>query len=343
LTDAIDLIEVGGRGGVYQHTLAVARVLQDQGLKVRVITATDPELLEDDLRIERVLDWSRDARSLRSSRIVWSFFARVLPSAIRGSRDVWVQGSFKPPLTLLLLALLRCVGKRTTYSPHNLFERHGGVIATAASAICLRLASQVAVYNSVDRKECGRRRITVVQIPLIMHVAQLNETAVAKWEAVVEVSGTRVCSVGQIRSDKNLDMLLGAAGDSGTPILVAGEDAGGLGELEKAAHPTSLIFPGYLTFDDFAAILYVVGTVALPYTVASQSGVAVVARAYGCHILGTGVGGLGDQVDEIVPDLDRSTWASALASQPDRTRVGQPLPRAYPATEDEAREILRLF
>tara|TARA_R100000365_G_C2747730_1_gene77956 strand:+ start:5062 stop:5361 length:300 start_codon:yes stop_codon:yes gene_type:complete len=92
--------------------------------------------------------------------------------------------------------------------------------------------------------------------------------------------------------------------------------------------------------DDLAAILYVVGVVALPYSVASQSAVAVLARAYGCTTVAYEVGGLASQADITVPTLDLRDWVTALRDVGDRRRLSTEL-ADLPTSDPELARILR--
>ncbi|MHA7239328.1 glycosyltransferase [Arthrobacter sp. TMS1-12-1] len=137
-----------------------------------------------------------------------------------------------------------------------------------------------------------------------------------RWTALIARHGVGVCSVGQIRTDKNLPMLALAASKAGSHVAIMGQDTGGLAdvkaELSLLGLGEDLLFPGYYPIEEMAALVSSCGLVALPYSVASQSGVAALAHAYGAKVIGHRVGGLGEQLDFEVESLDPAIWSKVL-------------------------------
>ena len=341
----IDIVEVGGAGGVYQHSVALSVALKELGLTVRLHTASNPEFTDARVDTMACFDWFRSAGRRRQILIVWYFSVATLPRVFRLRGRVWIQGSFKPFLTLLMIAGIRVRGRRVMFSPHTLFTRHGGSTDQFFLDLCVRLSSTVVVYNSADFDLLSRRRRQAVIAPLLMYTPVVSSEAANHWRQRIRGMGISVCSIGQIRTDKNLPMLVHAAYAAGTPLLIAGADAGGVAELRKVMmdFPDSacVLIEEYLAVEDLAAIAAITGSVALPYSVASSSGVAVLAKAYGARILAYGVGDLASQADVVVQSLNEDDWASALRANCAVSRNEQiPLPQA--ASAAELNQLLKL-
>jgi glycosyltransferase involved in cell wall biosynthesis len=244
---------------------------------------------------------------------------------------------------LWLLLLLRLKGASLLYSPHTLFSRHGGAFESLLFDLCIRVGGKIVVYNEADYAELLRRKIATTLAPLAMYVPPLRPEVVLKWQEYASTHRITVCSVGQLRADKNLPLLVRACAEAGQRVLIAGKDAGALAEVshESALHPgVAHVIEEYLEMDDLAAILYVVGVVALPYSVASQSAVAVLARAFGCTTIAYEVGGLVSQADITIPTLDPGDWAAALRSAGDRRRLSTKQVD-LPGSDPELARILR--
>ncbi|WP_431778330.1 hypothetical protein [Microbacterium aurantiacum] len=332
------IVEVGGNGGVFQHSLAVADVLAESGVDVEFLGASDAEAVPSYAQFTPVFDWHRGKR-LRGLRVIAGFVFHTIPSVARRKGTVWFQGSFRPELVLLAFIVFRALNRRVVFSPHNLFIRHGGWVQARALRACLRLASRVIVYNSADETELRSRSIPVLRLPLIQWAPEPSPSAVAKWRKHVREHDTRVLSIGQIRSDKNIPILIRACEMSRISLLIAGEGAGGAEvEAKEAATRSSarvIVMDEYLSMSDLVALLAVVRLVALPYSLSSQSGVAALAHRYGARTLGYAVGGLVDQVDVKIGSLEPEDWSRALSNELDRRQLEGAL---EPVRQSEDRE-----
>ncbi|WP_081608410.1 glycosyltransferase [Crystallibacter crystallopoietes] len=312
----VHIVEVGGKGGVFQHSLAVALCLVDAGVRVTLHTASDAELSHPRLKICPCFDWMRDAKRLRGPRIAGLYLVKTLPHINRLEGQVWLQGLFKIPLTLLSILLLRNRKDGIVFSPHTLFARHGGRFQQRLLDTCLRLAKRIVVYNSDDYERLSHLGQKVRLAPLLMHTPSVERDKLNYWKARIPNDKPVVCSVGQIRGDKNLDMLVEAAAAAGVHLVIMGPDTGALASVQNKilsySHEVASVFEGYWPLEDMAAVVAVSGAVALPYSVASQSAVAVLGRAYGATVFAYNVGGLAEQADVVIPDLSASSWAKEL-------------------------------
>jgi glycosyltransferase involved in cell wall biosynthesis len=314
--NSLNIVEIGGRGGVYQHSLAVALVLQEEGVHVNLLTASDMEISDDRVNVVECFTWLRSAKRLRSLRIALSFMTRTIPKVALTTGDVWVQGTFKPALTFLMIRVLRLAGRSVIFSPHNLFVREGGKVDRVFLNLSIKAASSVVVYNRNDIETLRRLGINAMLGPLLQYIPEIREETENKWREKIAKLGVLVCSIGQIRTDKNLPMLVRASRLAQAPLLVIGADVGGGAEVLRARDEGDAggcsVFEGYYPLEDLAAVVAIVGTVALPYSVASSSGVAVLAKAYGATVIARSVGGLSGQADVLVDGLGTEDWAEAL-------------------------------
>lgn len=337
---AVSLLEVGGEGGVFQHSVAVADALARSGVEVKLLTNAHREVDPEQASVVEVFDWHR-SRRLRSLRIVSTFLLRTTFQAVRSNRTVWVQGTFKIWLTAYSLLILRLTGRRLLFSPHNLFARSGRRSQKLGLSVCLRLAPHIIVYNRADldllTHAYPRKRVSL--LPLLQYTPQLTEADLSPWREMIRAHGIRVAAIGQIRSDKNLPMLMDACAAANLPLLIAGKSVkAAQREVDAAAvGKPVVVIDRYLGLKEIASLASAVGLIALPYSVASQSGAAVLAKAYGATVVARDVGGLSEQADATVATLDPSDWADALVRQRDnRSLSGEPVqPRAVSTTDVE--------
>lgn len=342
----IQILEVGGRGGVFQHSLAVCIALAEAGHEVTLHTATDPEIEDDRVILCHCFTWRRDQAHFRGAAIALSFLFATVPHLLRQHGIFWVQGLFKSPLTFLLLAVLRLLHRPALFSPHNLFPRYGGRLELLLVGGCFRLAKRVITYNVEDAAKLASMGIDQSRVTLMMYTPIVTEPVISQWREKINQIGAGVCAVGQIRADKNLPMLVEAAAEANVPLLIMGPDTGSAKDVEAciANHPGSSIafYEGFFPLEDLAAVIAITGTVALPYSIASQSGVAVLAKAYGAKVIAYGVGGLKEQADISLNTLSRLDWAHALKRHakhdPNRT-----VPMPLLCTPQELQQLEALF
>jgi glycosyltransferase involved in cell wall biosynthesis len=156
----------------------------------------------------------------------------------------------------------------------------------------------------------------------------------------------RVVSIGQIRADKNLPMLVEASKISRVGLLIMGPDAGSLADVERSITRLEAVsvevLAGYHPIEDLAAVVALSSAVALPYSVASQSGVAALARAYGTPVIGYGTGGLVEQADVVVDSLEAADWAEAISRFAEK-RFDRRIADPSGPTPAEVRQLLNVL
>jgi hypothetical protein len=312
----IDIFVPLANGGIFQHSVQLARKLNNEGFRTTLHTATDPEMKPLDVSLCHCVEWHRNAKHFRRTRITFDFLVKTLPHILLLRHPVWFQGGFKSPLTYLGLTLHRIFRKPTIFSPHALFVRNGSRVGIFFLNRCIRLAQIVVVYNEVDWSQLLPQRNSVFQIPLFQVIPEISHHLRTLWHERLSASKIEVGLLGQIRSDKNPLMLVEACHQANVGLVVAGEDVEGIAkqihELVNRLGSRTLIIEGYLTIQDFVAIASNLKVAALPYSKASQSGVAEVANALGIFVLASTAGDIGDQSDAVVESLNSEDWALAI-------------------------------
>lgn len=324
MSGAAHIVEVGGRGGVYQHAVAVADALAERGMPVTLHTATDSELQPSQaVRVCRCVRWFRGLRPgfLRPPLIAAAYLLGTLPHLARSVRrdDVYhFQGEFKSVLTTLGLILQRALpGRRVVQSRHNTFSRHGGWVDNQLMPRDARICDATIVFTEPDEQAVRSWGGHPVRSPLAQHVPPVPAAARERWRERWKGAGVVLLFAGQVRRDKRLDLLLRAAAEMKHPVTVAvvGEDMGAAEACRADADRLGLDVRwdlGYVPLDDFVAAIEVSDVVVCPYEVASQSGVLAVARSVGTVTVATDVGGLSELATVTAPSGDAAGLAEAI-------------------------------
>ena len=338
------IVEVGGRGGVYQHAVAVAQALDARGVRVVLHTATDAELEAlGGVRTCRCMRWWRDLRprALRPPIIALGYVLATLPHLTQRVHrgDVYhFQGEFKSALTTLGLMLQRALpGRRVVQSRHNTFSRHGGRLDEALMRLDARLCDAILVFSEADERRVCAWGGRPVRSPLAQYVPEITDESVRRWRARWSGSGPVLLFAGQVRADKRLDLLIEAAACLGRPAIVAvvGEDMGEADRYRELAVRRGVEVRwalGYTPLPSFAAALQAADLVVCPYDRASQSGVLAVARSVGAVTVATDVGGLAELATVAVAPNDPAALAAGIErALAGAARPGPPLPEVVAA------------
>jgi glycosyltransferase involved in cell wall biosynthesis len=314
----VQLVEQGGRGGVFQHTVALARLLAENGLQVILHTASDPELDASGAGVTvcGCVDWLRRyPPSLRRPALAARYIGTTLPHLLRETRGalVHVQGTWNPPLAALTLAALRSVASRVVFSPHNTFARTGSAIHGRLLRLDLRLADATVVFSEYDASRIGPSMPVHVS-PLIQIVPE--HQSVDAWRSAWEGAPVALFA-GQLRRDKRLDRVISAISTMSEPPLLAvvGEDKGAAVEWQTDARRAGVRAHwsiGFQPLERFAAAIAAADVVVCPYEQASQSGVISLASELGVPTVAHRVGGLSETATFAVDSDDRTALARAI-------------------------------
>jgi glycosyltransferase involved in cell wall biosynthesis len=340
----VHLVEPGGRGGVYQHTLDLATVLSDAGWQVALHTARDAECLPPaGVAVCTCVDWKRELERghARSAAIAADYLRATLWHLVRTVERgdvVHVQGLFASALTTLTLAATRARSARVVHSPHNTFSRAGRRYEEFLLRQDSRMANATIVFSEADRIALTGRGIRPIVSPLTQYMPRPETLPTALWHQRWGGADRRptLLFAGQIRRDKRLDLLLAAAATrpEAWRVVVVGEDKGDVIRCRRLANEYGLSvswWEQYAALQEFVGAIAAADVVVCPHALASQSGVLALARQLGVPTVASNVGGL--------PELATVTFARDDATSLARA-IDIALTRGRFAPESQHAELL---
>lgn len=342
------LVEQGGRGGVADYTNYLANAIAARGIPTMVATAND-HLLRPAPGVRIVTPFAyvrgrsapaRLARRFRLGPVLNGLrFLLALPRLFRLARGVAVvhtQGWERTSLGVIALLVLRSSGTAVVYTAHNTFERLS--FELDSTTVYPPLVDHTIVHTRGDRERIRRGPVAVIPhgtyAPLAER-AQAVSTEAARTALGLPADALVVLLFGVLREDKGLGDLLDAAVRSPRwHVLVAGKEEGALAaEASRLAAPSLAgrlsVHEGFQEMDAVGRFFAAADVVALPYRVASQSGVAHLAYGFARPVIAYPVGGLTEAV------VDGTTgW---LCTKPTATALQAALDDAASAGREECR------
>jgi glycosyltransferase involved in cell wall biosynthesis len=326
------MIEQGGQGGVADYTAELTRALGAADVAVTLATAADHRYRPAaGVRIEVVFRYVRGhtlpARFVRrlgfGALANGARFLLSLPKLMwlaRGADAVHSQGWEFAPLGVVAVACMRLVGATVIQTSHNTFER--GRALDGSHRALARLCACTIVHTEADRSRVPSTAGRVAVIPhgeyggLARTGGQVDRDA-ARRALGIPADAPVTLMFGQLRSDKGLgDLLAAVARVPELRLIVAGKDYGVLA-AERARLRSSelaervILREGFLEMRDAAQMFAATDTVVLPYSIASQSGVLLLAYGFQRPVVIYPVGGLVEAV------LDGETGWICARSDPD--------------------------
>ncbi len=312
------MVEQGGRGGVADYTAELTRALAAQGWRVRLASASDHLYAPvDGVSLHPIFHYVRGrtrlARVLRRlglGRIANGLlFLAALPRLVRLARGVdvvHVQGWEFAPLGIVAVLALRLSGAPVVQTWHNTFERGATPVRIhwLVSRVLARLTARTIVHTDADLARLpGRICDRAVVIPHGEYGGLASTGGAADRDAVRAALGLAhdapvTLMFGQLRLDKGLeDLLIAAARIPELHLIVAGEELGALAAARTRLQSRELagrviVCEGFLDMSEVARLFAAADTVALPYAVASQSGVLLLAYGFSRPVIVYPVGGL---------------------------------------------------
>jgi len=335
------MVEQGGRGGEADYTAQLTREIAALGWGV-ILASADDHLYEPvaGVSVSPVFHYTRGHSALgRLARRAGfcpivngiRFLASVprLVLLARRAQIVHVQGWEFAPLGLIAVACLRLSGAIVVQTRHNTFERGGSL--TALKRLVWRilgvLTERTIVHTQADIDRLPPR--TRARAALIPH-GEYGEVARGGGEADRDEARRRlgipgdspaVLMFGQLRTDKGLDDLVAAASEIPTLfLLIGGEELGALAAARPQLDAPALegrviVREGFLEMKQAAQLFGAADAVVLPYEVASQSGVLLLAYGFQRPVVVYPVGGLIEAV------IDGETGWICSRSDPEALRA----------------------
>ena len=322
------MVEFGGRGGVTDYTQELVAALGASGRPVELVTARDHRFrAAPGVTIRPVIPWTRGtsaparlARRLRLGPAVNALrFLTAVPRIVASGRRTGVahlQGEYFPPLTALLALVLRAAGVTVVRTAHGTFDR--GHSYGWAHRVLTWAAAATIVHTRADLERLGpaaAAHATVIPHGEYGGLARTGgpvDRAIARAELGLVEDAVTVLLFGQLRADKGIGDLLAAARDvPGLHVILAGEDIGGLAAAAGALADPALagrvtVREGFLEMSEAARLFAAADAAVLPYRVASQSGVLLLAYGFARPVVAYPVGGLAEAVVE-----GETGWLSA--------------------------------
>jgi glycosyltransferase involved in cell wall biosynthesis len=312
----VHLVEVGGRGGVFHHTLGVGRALRDAGVDVLVHTAADAEALDDGLPRCACMHWSRrPPRGVRQGITAIRFLVHTCRHLVRtGAPDdtFHIQGLFGNQLTAWLILRLSHRGRRVAFSPHNTFARSGRRIDERTIAWMCRRVGVVFVFSRSDEERLASIGVNAVFVDLVHHMPQPAPAVLTRWN---ERFGRRPVALlaGQVRADKRPDVFVRACRQAGVTPAVVGPSHDGEALLGDMGGVDDVVrVDGYLPLEEFVAAVMTCDVVVATHAVGSVSGPLAFAADLGVRTVAPSVGGLAELVTVEVQGDTSADFARAI-------------------------------
>ncbi len=316
------MVEQGGRGGEADYTAQLTSELASLGWEVVLATADD-HLYDpvEGVTFVGVFHYTRGhsppARLIRGAglgHIVNGIrFLAAIPRLVllaRRVQIVHVQGWEFAPLGLIAVGCLRLSGAVVVQTRHNTFERGNSLTAVkrAVWRMLGMLTERTIVHTQADVERLpppSRDRAALIPHGEYGGVARRGgevDRDDARSRLGIPADSPVALMFGQLRTDKGLNDLLAAASEIPSLfLLIGGEELGALAagrsQLEGPALAGRVIVrEGFLEMTAAAQLFAAADVVVLPYEVASQSGVLLLAYGFQRAVIVYPVGGLSEAV-----------------------------------------------
>lgn len=188
-------------------------------------------------------------------------------------------------------------------------------------ALIARLCSRIVVHARSDIENIGgraRRSVRVIPHGTYGHLAARaggeTDRATARLKLGLPKDATVALVFGQMRADKGVDDAIEAVYRvAGVVLLLAGEDAGALTSVRQRLKTTlgerAYVFEGFHPVEALGDFFSAADVVLLPYRVASQSGVLLLAYGFSRPVIAYPVGGLVEAIRH-----ETTGWITSEAS-----------------------------
>jgi glycosyltransferase involved in cell wall biosynthesis len=345
------MIEQGGRGGVADYTAELVAALAAQGWDVTLATAADHRYRAPaGVKVRPVFHYvrgdSRLARALRARGLGKPInglrFLAALPRLMRLSARadiVHSQGWEIPQIGLPAVACLRLTGTPVVHTEHGTFDRTSSFLRTRrlVRRLTARLAARTIVHSQADlalvEPLLGMRARVIPhgEYGGLARSGGSAERGAARAALGLADDVPATLMFGQLRTDKGLaDLVEAVARVPSLHLLIGGQDIGGLAEVRERLDALAgrvTVREGFLDMREAAQLFSATDTVSLPYRMASQSGVLLLAYGFARPVVVYPTGGMPEAV------LDGETgW---VCSAPDVDALSQSLAASVQAGRDE--------
>jgi glycosyltransferase involved in cell wall biosynthesis len=315
------MIEQGGRGGVADYTAELVAALAAEGWAVTLATAADHCYRPTDgVTVRPVFHYirgdTRCARALRACGLGKPInglrFLVALPRLMRLAARadiVHSQGWEIPQIGLPAIACLRLTGTPVVYTEHGTFDRTSSFLRTRrlVRRLTARLTARTIVHAQADllrmKPLLGERAVVVIPHGEYGGLARSGgsaERGAARAALGLAEDVPVTLMFGQLRADKGLaDLVEAVAQVPSLHLLIGGQDTGGLAAVRERFEVLAgrvTVREGFLEMREAAQLFSATDTVALPYRMASQSGVLLLAYGFSRPVVVYPSGGMVEAV-----------------------------------------------
>lgn len=269
--------------------------------------------------LEYPLDWAVVLRHIRAIR----------PDVVH------VQWAMLPAVDALAFRAIRALGPRLVYTVHDIRSRYGWWRRTWLSTTSLyALADDLIVHSEASKAAlcaaagAGPSRVHVIRPGALSEWSGPPVARnLARAKLALPPKAPLVLFFGGIKPYKGLNLLIEALPRvverlPTARLVIAGRPAEPFARYERAIDRLQLDDHiirrlGYVPEDEVAPYFSAADVVALPYTEGDFSGVLMAAYAFGCPVVATDTGGIGqtvakDDTGYMVPPRDRRALAEAI-------------------------------
>jgi glycosyltransferase involved in cell wall biosynthesis len=228
----------------------------------------------------------------------------------RGVDVVHTQGWELAPLGIFAVLALRLSGAPVVQTWHNTFERNTALARFdwLVRDVLARLTARTIVHTEADLAglpaQIGRRAVVIPhgEYGALARTGGVAERDVVRTELGLASDVSVTLLFGQLRPDKGLgDLLVAVSAIPELHLIVAGQELGALAAARPLLEAPDLagrviVREGFLEMSEAARLFAATDTVSLPYEVASQSGVLLLAYGFSRPVVVYPVGGLVEAV-----------------------------------------------
>lgn len=303
----LNIVEVGGEGGVYQHVLGAAEFGSYRSWERIVLhTSRDAEIYPaiSGLEFHKCMRWQRSGprwlRRILTSLWVACILLPHLAWEAWNTRSDWeIQGQFGRGLYFLFILVPAVAKRRVVFAPHNSFLRHGGLWEAPILTLATSVATKTVVYVQSERSRFPSAR-KIEQRMLWQYAPSPDPAYTAGWQRRLHPDRSTILFAGQLRHDKNPLLLIEAVNTLDIPVnlVFAGQDKGAGAVIREAfldARHARIVDDRFLDLKELVSLIALCDIVVCPYQLASQSGVVALANQLGRAVVVSSAGGLGDQ------------------------------------------------
>ena len=320
----LEIIEPGGFGGVYQHSVALAARVEELFEKVTIHTSKSPEIIIGGaFQICECFNWFRsDKKYKRKIRFSLYFIFKTWPHLMWKARNSFVnlQGISIPIMSLIMVIGFRTLRHKVVYTPHNLFARDKGKIAQLILKACIAFSSLIITFSKSDTKYLNDKNIECFPAPLFMPKYPLDPGRVNLWEKRIRKNGKiTLLMAGQLRLDKGLFDLEELMLNMGESYILAVVGKSTTAEAEVILNRLKkqdniMVIDEYLDFADFYTLISISDYVLLPYKLASQSGIIELASSLNVPTISYPVGALWERATYITENPNPQSMAKTITT-----------------------------